>query len=210
MQDRYEREQDLKYEAMKQKKERGRKTIRRFFGHFCVIFAGNAFALVFYWMFMSKYVLEQLMDGKLPLGAVLGFAAIAQLAIMILSASLYMKNDEERRLLLEASREEGFTRIGWYKKTLGRIELWTLPVTFFVFQLPFIIFSAAIGVPYVSNSLFCHFFVPQMFCCSLIGSGIGFIDAFFGAVLNVLLMTVIHGIVIYIAQGKWRKARIRD
>lgn len=208
MQDRWEREQDLKYEALKEKKEKGRRTIRNVATQLGFILAANAVAWVAYAMFVSKVVSGKMLDGQPVEGIVLTFAAIAQLAVILFCALLYLKNSEENRLMLAASREEGFGATGYFVSTLKRMG-WVLPVAYTVFQLPFLGYYSLLGYAYAAETIFAKFYTPQLFGIKLIGSGMRFVDALFGTLLNTLVLALIYIVVIFFTQRKWLKERIR-
>jgi hypothetical protein len=208
MQDRWEREQDLKYEALKAKKERGRRTIRNVAVQLGFILIPNAIAWVSYAMFVSKVITGKMLDGQPITGIVLTFAAIAQLAVIIFCSCLYLKNAEENRALLAASREEGFSATAYFASTMKRMG-WILPLTYFIFQIPFMLYYAVLGYAYGVETLFAKFYTPQLFGIALIGTGMRFVDALLGIVLNTVVLLIVYVIVVYLTQRKWLKERIR-
>ena len=208
MQDRWEREQDLKYQALKEKKERGRWTIRNIATHLGFIFAANAIAWVAYAMIVSKIVTGKMLDEQPIVGIILTFAAIAQLAIILFCALLYTKNAEENRMLLAASREEGFGAMAYFVSTMKRIG-WLLPVAYAIFQLPFMLYYTAFGYAYGMETLLAKFYTPQLIGLALVGTGVRFFDAFLGTILNTAVLLLVYAAVVYLTQRKWVKDRIR-
>ena len=208
MQDRWEREQDLKHEELKAKREKGRQTIRNVATQLGFILAANAIAWVLYAIFIAKVVTGKLLDGQPVEGIVLTFAGIAQLAIILFCALLYLKNSEENRLFLAASREEGFGAKAYFLSTAKRMG-WMLPLTYAVFQVPFFAYYSVLGFSYSAETIFAKFYIPQLIGFRLIGSGFRFVDALFGLLLNTLVLSGIYAAVIFLAQRKWLKERIR-
>jgi hypothetical protein len=86
---------------------------------------------------------------------------------------------------------------------------WILPLTYFIFQIPFMLYYAVLGYAYGVETLFAKFYTPQLFGIALIGTGMRFVDALLGIVLNTVVLLIVYVIVVYLTQRKWLKERIR-
>lgn len=203
MYDHYERQQDEHYRRLKEKRAAQKRVISMIGKSVVVMLLGNAFAFVIYAMFLSKLVSEKLAAEENVAVLVCAFGMIAQLAVLVIASVLtYVKNEGERRLLLDASRESGFAHIAYYLKTWKRVA-WALPSAYLIIQLPFMIYYTVLGYYYQAETLFAHFFIPQLAFCELTHSGI------LGGILNALLLAAIYGVVVWVTQKSWLKNRIR-
>ena len=203
MQDHYEHQQDEYYRQLKEKRAKKKQIISGIFRNLIVLLVGNAFPFVIYFLFLSKLVSENLADGKnvAPLVCIFGF--IAQIIVLSVVSSLtYGKNEEERRQLLHASREEGFLPMSYYVQTWKRFA-WMMPAAYLIMQFPFMLYYAVLGYFYEAETVFAHFHIPQLALCEWTGS------AFFGVILNALLLTLIYSVVVFVIQKGWLRDRIR-
>ena len=162
---------------------------------------GNLFSLAVYAGLLSKLVSERLQNGDDVSALVLTYSVLTQLAIILLRATAYRKDKEENRLLLAASREEGFTLNGYYRATLKRYA-WILPAVYAAFQLPFLLYFVIFGYYYDAGTLFGHFYIPQLALFQILGGIPGWI-------LNTLAMALAHFLVIRLVQRSWYEERIR-
>ena len=203
MQDHYEHKQDEYYRQLKEKRARKKQIINAVFRHLLFLLAGNAFPFAIYFMALSKLVSEQLASGKEVAGLVCIFGFAAQCVMLcVVSAITYGKDEPSHRQLLHASREEGFNRIGYFLTTLKEYA-WMMPVAYLIMQFPFMLYYAALGYYYEAETLFAHFFIPQLALFEWTHSG------FIGMILNTLLLAIIYASTIFIIQQKWLRDRIR-
>jgi hypothetical protein len=203
MQDHYEQKQDEYYRQLKEKRARKKQVINAVFRHILFLLAGNAFPFAIYFMALSKLVSEQLASGKEVAGLVCIFGFVAQFVMLcIVSAITYGKDEPSHRQLLHASREEGFSAMAYYLMTLKQ-QAWTMPVAYLIMQFPFMLYYAALGYYYEAETLFAHFFIPQLAFCEWTHSG------FLGIILNTLLLSLIYAATVFIIQKKWLRDRIR-
>ncbi len=206
MQDHYEHQQDEYYRNLKEKRARKKKTINMLLKNFLILLLGNAFCFAIYFIFLSKLISEKISGGDEISAVALWvcvFGIIVQIAtITVISVIISSKNEEERRALLHASRQDTFSHRAYYIDTWKR-SAWVLPVAYLVMQLPFMIYYTVLGYFYEAETIFAHFFIPQLPLCELTGNG------FVGCFLNTLLLSVIYGASIWITQRIWLRERIR-
>ena len=203
MQYHYEKQQDEYYLIKKEKDKKKRMILSNLGKSFLTFLLGNAFVFLIYTMFISKLVSEKLRGGDDVSSLVCGYSIIAQVVVLAIIALIsYSKNEDERRALTHASREEGFVHAAYYLSTWKRFG-WMLPTAYLAMQIPFIPYYALLGYYYEAETLFAHFYIPQLFFCELTQSG------FFGCILNTVLLALMWGIVMYAIQRIWLRERIR-
>ena len=203
MQDRFEQQQDEYYRKKKEKDAKNRKIVSTHLRHIIYLLVGNAFALAVYVMFVSRIVNEKLLAEEDPSGVVCVFGLIAQILILVITSALeYGKNEEERRALLHASREDGFAFVPYYINTWKRMA-WTVPSAYAIMQVPFMLYYLLLGYFYPAETLFAKFHIPQLCLFEWTGSGI------LGVILNTVLISVIWAVCMYGIQRSWLRDRIR-
>ena len=203
MQDRFEQQQDEYYRKKKEKDAKTRKIVSTHLRHIIYLLVGNAFALAVYVMFVSRIVNEKLLAEEDPSGVVCVFGLIAQILILVITSALeYGKNEEERRALLHASREDGFAFVPYYINTWKRMA-WTVPSAYAIMQVPFMLYYLLLGYFYPAETLFAKFHIPQLCLFEWTGSGI------LGVILNTVLISVIWAVCMYGIQRSWLRDRIR-
>lgn len=203
MQDRFEQQQDEYYRKKKEKDARNRWIFSTHIKHMIYILVGNAFALAMYVMFVSRVVNEKLLAKEDPSGVVCVFGLIAQILILVITSALeYGKNEEERRALLHASREDGFAFVPYYINTWKRMA-WTVPSAYAIMQVPFMIYHLLLGYFYPAETLFAKFHIPQLCFFEWMGNSIP------GVIVNTLLICIVWAISMYLIQRSWLRERIR-
>lgn len=200
-QDRYESEQEKKYQEEQQRLRKTQGIVRMVVRNLVGMVFGNLFALAIYAGLLSKLVSERLQNEMSVAGLVLTYSVLTQIAIILLLTLTYRKDGEENRRLLTASREEGFSLREYYRETMKRFA-WILPAVYAVFQLPFLVYFLIFGYQYEAGTLFGHFYLPQLAFCQLLGGGIG-------RILNTLVMAAVYAVVISVVQRRWYSERIR-
>ena len=78
-----------------------------------------------------------------------------------------------------------------------------VPVAYAIMQLPFVLYYGLLGYFYEAETVFAHFYIPQLCFCELTRSGI------LGMLLNVILLSVIYAVVVFVVQKAWLRDRIR-
>ena len=203
MQDHYEHQQDEYYRQLKEKRARKKQVINTIVRNLIVLLVGNAFPFIIYFLFLSKLVSEKLSGGEDVSALVCIFGFVAQVIVLtVVSSITYGKNEDEHRQLLHASREDAFHPITYYVQTWKRFA-WMMPVAYLIMQLPFMLYYALLGYFYEAETVFAHFHIPQLALCEWTGS------AFFGVILNAVLLTLIYSVVVFVIQKGWLRDRIR-
>ena len=203
MQDRYEHQQDEYYRALKEKRTKKKKAISDLMKSFLLLLIGNAFPFAIYFIFLSKLVSEKNADGDAVAGLVCTFGIIAQIVMLIVVSVLNAsKNEDEHRALLHASREDTFSRGAYYLASWKRL-IWMMPVAYLIMQFPFMIYYTLFGYYYQAETVFAHFYIPQLTLCEVTKNG------FLGCILNTLILAVIYGVCVFVMQKIWLRERIR-
>jgi hypothetical protein len=203
MYDHYEHQQDEYYRKLKEKRVKTKRILNGLGKSAIYLLLGNAFALVIYDVFIAKLVSDKILNDQPVAGVVCTFSIIAQvIVLLIVCALLYTKDTVEHRALLDASHQVSFDPLGYYIATWKRFG-WMLPATYFVLQLPFMLYYAILGYFYEAETTFAQFYIPQLSLCEWTGSG------FLGVILNTLLLVLMWGACIFLCQRAWLRGRIR-
>ena len=203
MQDKYEQQQDQYYQKLRESRAKKKYLLGHLGKNLLVLLIGNAFVFVIYLIFVGKLVSEKVMRGDDVSMLICCFGFLMQLAMLIVVSWLrYARDEVEHRAIIHLSREENFSPASYYVMTWKRFA-WTMPLAYLIMQLPFMLYYAVLGYFYEAETLFAHFYIPQLALCELTRSG------FLGCMLNAVLLALIYGICLFLVQKNWLRDRIR-